>query len=166
MTASPSTRPDYGVDAPAVMRNLLLFGALAFLLIFITPAKLHLGNVVILWHSSLAWMGSFLFGEGLLFLLYVKVGKFRHRDFMLAMHAWQGNERVLDVGCGRGLLLVGAAKHLTTGHATGIDIWSNVDMGGNSAAATEHNIALEDVSARCTCSVWALSRCPLPMRLL
>ena len=83
-----------------------------------------------------AWTGGFLIVEGLLFLLYVKVGKFRHRDFMLGLHSWRGDEQVLDVGCGRGLLLAGAAKRIAalsgSGHATGIDVWLNVDMGGNS----------------------------------
>jgi arsenite methyltransferase len=58
---------------------------------------------------------------------------------------------VLDVGCGRGLLLAGAAKRLDgIGKATGIDIWSNTDMGGNSEAATRHNLELEGISGRCT----------------
>jgi ubiquinone/menaquinone biosynthesis C-methylase UbiE len=69
---------------------------------------------------------------------------------MLSLHPWRGDEQVLDVGCGRGLLLAGAAKRLTTGHATGLDIWSNVDMGGNSEAATLHNLKLEGVASRCT----------------
>ena len=73
---------------------------------------------------------------------------------MLSLHPWRGDENVLDVGCGRGLLLAGAAKRIATlsgtGHATGIDVWSNVDMGGNSAAATQHNLDLEGISDYCT----------------
>ena len=61
---------------------------------------------------------------------------------------------MLDVGCGRGLLLAGAAKRLAAlngvGKVTGIDIWSNQDMGGNSEAATRHNLELEGISDRCT----------------
>jgi cyclopropane fatty-acyl-phospholipid synthase-like methyltransferase len=44
---------------------------------------------------------------------------------------WTGQEEVLDVGCGRGLMLIGAAKRLTTGKATGIDIWQAEDLSGN-----------------------------------
>jgi ubiquinone/menaquinone biosynthesis C-methylase UbiE len=96
--------------------------------------------------------GTFLLIEAALFLLYVKVGKFYHRDRMLSLHAWRGDEQVLDVGCGRGLLLAGAARRLTTAGAaaTGIDIWSTVDMGGNAEAATRRNLELEGVSDRCT----------------
>jgi arsenite methyltransferase len=95
--------------------------------------------------------GALLLIEGLLFLFYVKVGKYHHRDGMLSLHKWRGDEQVLDVGCGRGLLLAGAAKLLSGGgKATGIDIWSNVDMGGNSEAATIHNLKLEGISDRCT----------------
>jgi arsenite methyltransferase len=144
------TRPDYGVDAPAVMRNFFVIGTVLLLAALLTPSLWRVGQVVIELHSTFYWMGGFFLLEGFLFLLYVKVGKFRHRDFMLGMHAWQGDEQVLDVGCGRGLLLAGAAKHLTTGHATGLDVWSNVDMGGNSEGATLRNLELEGITQRCT----------------
>src|SRR5688500_12261921 len=44
-----------------------------------------------------------------------------------------GDEKVLDVGCGSGILLNGAAMRLTTGKATGIDIWAPHSGGGNLA---------------------------------
>ena len=144
------TKPDYGIDAPGVMRNLFLIGTACALLAIFGPASLHFGGVNFKLTPMFGWTGGFLLAEACLFLLYVKVGKFRHRDFILNMHAWRGDEQVLDVGCGRGLLLAGAAKRLSTGHATGIDIWSNVDMGGNSAAATQHNLTLEGITDRCT----------------
>jgi SAM-dependent methyltransferase len=142
-------RADYGVDAPAVLRNLFLFGGLCLLLGWVGPHRLHVGRVVFKLGSTLLWTGGCLVVEGFLYLLYVKKGKLKHRDYMLSMHDWRGDEQVLDVGCGRGLLLVGAAKKLTTGKATGIDLWSNVDMGGNSAEATLRNLRIEGVSERC-----------------
>src|SRR5277367_66006 len=136
------------------MRNLFLFGAASVLFAIFGPASIHIGPVNLKLTPMFGWTGGFLIAEGLLFLLYVKVGKFRHRDFMLGLHTWRGDEQVLDVGCGRGLLLAGAAKRIAalsgTGHATGIDVWSNVDMGGNSAAATQRNLNLEGISDYCT----------------
>jgi len=150
MPTALSTKPDYGVDAPAVMRNLFLIGGLCLLLALFGPRSLTFGKVTILPVSMLSWTAGFLLVEAFLFLLYVKVGKFHHRDKILNLHPWRGDEQVLDVGCGRGLLLAGAAKRIPNGQAIGIDIWSNVDMGGNAIEATRHNLDLESVSSRTT----------------
>lgn len=146
-------RPDYGVDAPGVMLAFFLIGSACLLFAAIAPQTVRVGSVSIDVRSFF-WPAGFFIGEGLLFLLYVKFGKFRHRDFMLGMHVWRGDELVLDVGCGRGLLLAGAAKQIAQlnggGHATGIDIWSNTDMASNSSGATEYNLELEGISRFCT----------------
>jgi ubiquinone/menaquinone biosynthesis C-methylase UbiE len=81
-------------------------------------------------------------------LAYSKLGKFRHRDRMLAKIHWRGDEQVLDVGTGRGVLLIGAAKRLTSGKAVGIDIWSTKDLSGNSIEATLRNAKAEGVRDR------------------
>ncbi len=47
--------------------------------------------------------------------------------------ALRGDEKVLDVGCGSGLLLNEAARQLSTGKAIGIDIWAPHSGGGNYA---------------------------------
>ena len=44
---------------------------------------------------------------------------------------WRGDEAVLDVGCGSGMLLNGAAAKLTTGKAIGIDVWATNSGGGD-----------------------------------
>jgi arsenite methyltransferase len=135
------------------MRMFFFVGVACLLFATLSPPILRVGPVAIEARSFI-WPAGCFIGSGLLFLLYVKVGKFRHRDFMLGMHAWRGDEQVLDVGCGRGLLLAGAAKRIAelhgTGHATGIDIWSNTDMAANSALATQRNLELEGVLQLCT----------------
>jgi len=151
MAVSDRNKPDYGVDAPHVLRNLFLIGVPCLLFGIFGPREIHLGRVTFLPRPMFFWTGTLLVLEGLLFVLYVKVGKYHHRDRMISLHKWRGDEQVLDVGCGRGLLLAGAAKLLSgAGKATGIDIWSNVDMGGNSEAATLHNLQLEGINDRCT----------------
>lgn len=161
-----ATKPNYGIDAPAVLRNLFLFGILCLLAAKFVPSPLHLGSVLLGVRPMFLWTGIFLIAEGFLYLLYVKVGKFHHRDYILNFHNWRGDEQVLDVGCGRGLLLCGAAKRLASfnasGHAIGIDIWSTVDMGGNAIEATQRNIDLESLAARCTLISAGAQQMPFP----
>ena len=141
------TKPDYGIDAPGVIRNLLVIGAALIISGFVFPT-IHLGQVTILWSRSAFWPGASCLATGLLMVLYAKWGKFRHRDMMLNMLRWRGDERVLDVGTGRGLLLIGAARRLTTGTATGIDVWSTKDLSGNSLERTQANVNIEGVQEK------------------
>ena len=66
---------------------------------------------------------------------------------MLNAVAWRGDEHVLDVGCGNGFLIIEAAKRLTTGTATGIDLWKT-EAGEQSAEIASHNAHLEGVADR------------------
>ena len=60
----------------------------------------------------------------------------------------RGDEHVLDVGCGRGAVLMLAARRLPAGQAVGADIWRRRDQSGNSRAAAERNAAAEGVRDR------------------
>jgi len=151
-------KPDYGIDAPGPIRNLLLVSVGGLLLALFTPRLIHIGSGEVNLHSF-GWGTAIGCGaSGLLMLLYAKVGKFGHRDRILKLHDWRGDEQVLDIGTGRGLLLVGAARRLTTGHATGIDIWNKEDLSGNALDRTEQNLAVEGVTEKCSLSAKARRR--------
>jgi arsenite methyltransferase len=137
-------KPDYGIDAPHVIRNLLLCGFGVIVLCLVVPS-FRVGPVQFLLYPGLLWMGASLIAPGVLMMVYSKVGKFRHRDRMLGSVEWSGKEQVLDVGAGRGLLLAEAAKRLTTGRAVGIDIWNQEDLSGNNVENLLRNLELEGV---------------------
>ncbi len=60
----------------------------------------------------------------------------------------RGDEHVLDVGCGRGAVLMLAARRVPAGRAVGVDVWRRRDQNGNSRAAAERNAAAEGVADR------------------
>ncbi|MGC1298372.1 MAG: class I SAM-dependent methyltransferase [Alloacidobacterium sp.] len=136
---------DYGIDAPGVVRNLALCGA-ALLIVRAFTATIRIGPVNII---NFEWPGVALLVTAGLMVLYSKVGKMRHRDRMIRMAALKGDEKVLDVGTGRGLLLIAAAKKLSAGHAVGIDIWKASDLSENLRERTQKNLALEGVADQC-----------------
>jgi ubiquinone/menaquinone biosynthesis C-methylase UbiE len=78
-----------------------------------------------------------------------RVGKFIVWARILGELGLRGDEDLLDLGCGRGAVLLGAAKLLPNGRAVGIDLW-RADQTGNSMAATRRNAELEGVATRVT----------------
>ncbi len=159
--------PDYGVDAPGVIRNLLLVAVIGFFL-WLTAA---LGW----WSGDLAgfgarlplshiapWPAASCFLMALWMLWDSRIGKMRNRETLLDTIRWKGTERVLDVGCGRGLMLVGAAKRLTTGTASGIDLWQAEDLSGNRPEATLDNAEAEGVHERVDVQTADMRKIPFP----
>jgi ubiquinone/menaquinone biosynthesis C-methylase UbiE len=140
-----SSRADYGIDSPAIVAGLFLLSGVGF-------------GAALLWHllgdpplvatiALIAAGGYFLLAAGAM-LWYSKVGKLRIRDQLLDRIPWRGDETLLDIGCGRGLLLTGAARRLTTGKAFGVDRWVSGALTGNRPEAVLHNARLEGVLDR------------------
>lgn len=152
-TPTPTRLPDYGLDAPGAVRNLFIASGVGLLLFLAKLAHLWSGKVTLGTASfnlapmgvSLAVVCGFM---GAWMVLDSKYGKVRERERLLDLLAWTGRERVLDVGCGRGLMLIGAANRLTTGRAAGIDLWQEQDLSGNRPEATMENARLEGVAER------------------
>jgi len=74
-------------------------------------------------------------------------GKFVVWDRVLDELRLRGDETVLDLGCGRGAVLLAAAKRLPRGRAIGVDLW-RADQTDNSQEATLANATLESVADR------------------
>ncbi len=138
---------NYGIDAPVVIRNLLMIGG-ALILISVFLPSIGYSTLSGLIAHMVFWPGLFMVVEGLLMLLYAKWGKFRHRDRMLSLFPWRGDENVLDVGAGLGLLMIGVAKRLTMGKSYGIDIFNSYDLSSNTLRQLKTNIRLEEVEEK------------------
>jgi len=136
-------KPDYGLDSPLIIAGMLIVGGLLLAVGLIRPHLIHL---------PMRWIGVVVFAylvQGALSMVYYsKVGKRRMRESFLNSIGWRGDESVLDIGCGRGLLLVAAAHRLTSGRAVGVDMFLPNAITGNHPNAALENAAIEGVRDR------------------
>lgn len=138
---------NYGFDAPPFIIGFLLGALVSALLAIFLPHELF-GIPTFLLRLLLSLAALVMLVLGSMMLIYGLITKPHIRDFMLDQVQWRGNETVLDIGTGRGLLMIGAAKRLTTGKAIGIDIWSGKDLSGNTQQNALTNIKIEQVETR------------------
>jgi ubiquinone/menaquinone biosynthesis C-methylase UbiE len=82
------------------------------------------------------------------YLYTTRAGKFRVWAKILTDLRLRGDESALDLGCGRGAVLLMVAQLLPQGKAVGVDIWQTSDQSGNTQAATEANARAEGVAGR------------------
>jgi SAM-dependent methyltransferase len=163
MASSVLARPDYGIDAPGIVRNLFLGGLVGLLIWGTAMLGLWSGRPwgIPLMDIAAGCAVSFT-GMGLFMLYSSKVGKLHERERLLDLVPWKGHETVLDVGCGRGLMLLGAARRLTTGKAIGIDLWKATDLTGNRPGATLENARREGVADRVEIRTADMQELPFP----
>jgi arsenite methyltransferase len=144
------SRPDYGTGTP-VLQRVALYGGVAAVVagrMLLDRGVMSSVNWEVLTGSLLIWTGLSFFLIGCMISLGRKAGKLILRERILNSISWRGDEQVLDVGCGQGLLLVGAAKRLQAGHAVGIDIWPQVEHHHNGTEATLEKARIEGVAER------------------
>jgi arsenite methyltransferase len=100
----------------------------------------------------LGFFSPWLFVVAALFL--VQAALYLHTTIRGKLLVWEdlldglnlrGSERALDLGCGRGPVLLALARRLPRGQAVGVDLWRSKDQTGNAADATRANAAAEGV---------------------
>src|SRR6266576_5168951 len=133
---TPRRHGSYGIDAPYAPAYIAVMTAVVLVRAIISghwqtfvPITFMLAVLGFYLHSTLR--GKFLVWAELLDQLNLR-----------------GDERILDMGCGRGAVLLMAAQRLTTGRAVGVDLWRSFDQSGNSADATRRNAIAEGVAER------------------
>lgn len=137
---------DYRLRVPPVLQvgiglGLAIGGAGIFLFASAPAAAPVYGSIMVAVGAISGAVG------GALWLITGQRFREQARRRMLQAVAWRGDERVLDVGCGNGFLLIEIARHLTTGRATGIDLWKS-EAGAQSSEAAWRNADIEGVRDR------------------
>lgn len=154
MPHDASSRPGlfaYGVEAPYV------------------PALMSLAGVLCLiaWAFSLGglWLpivGLIFLGQAASFMYATLVGKLRVWKELLDDLELTGHESVLDLGCGRGAVLIAVAGRLTDGQAVGIDLWRSKDQSGNTPEVAEQNARSAGVLGRVRFDTGDMTSLPYP----
>ncbi len=134
---APLGRPHYGIDAPPIPAVLGAAGAACYL----AAARWRTGRI------ATATIGTVLLAQSGCFLHTTLRGKHRSWEQELDRLGLAGDEQLLDLGCGRGAVLIEAARRLPQGHAVGVDLWTK-DQSGNGADATLANAAAAGVADR------------------
>jgi arsenite methyltransferase len=136
-------RGDYGFDAPFVP---IMLGTIG--LIFTVIGLLALGGTSLIAAIFCLAYGIFMLLSSASYIYTTRVGKFQSWAAILSQLGLHGDERVLDMGCGRGAILLMAANLLPRGKAVGVDLWKSGDQSGNALSVTERNAELEGVADR------------------
>ena len=133
---------DYGYDAPYALVGFTIAAIVA-----------GAGATVVWWHTGRLLTppvvaAIFFCANAASFLYTTRRGKFEEWTRILDGLALRGDERVLDMGCGRGAVLTAVARRLRTGRVIGINLWLTRDQSGNASHVTLRNAALEGVADR------------------
>jgi SAM-dependent methyltransferase len=154
---APVRRGEYGYDAPYAV---MIFGAVAVAAAVAATICWREGEARVAARMSTLFV--FFLASTVSFLYTTRRGKFVEWARILDGLELRGDERVLDMGCGRGAVLTAVARRLTTGRVTGIDLWSTLDQSGNAKDVTERNASLEGVADRVEIETGDMRALPFP----
>ncbi|MFC4111205.1 class I SAM-dependent methyltransferase [Nonomuraea zeae] len=131
----------YGFDAPWALAG-LLFGALVLLALAAASFSLDIIPAGI----AFLFGGLYTLASAASYVYTTRRGKFA--VWAEELDRLSGDEQLLDLGCGRGAVLLLAAERLDTGRATGVDLWRSKDQSGNDEPVARENAEAEGVSDR------------------
>jgi arsenite methyltransferase len=163
--AAAAGTPNYGIDSPARVKEWYARAgwtfAFGFLLWFMNREQYPGPAVSLL--TALAAIAAVMFGAGWFMNWSSRVGKIQARDRILNSLELKGDEKVLDAGCGRGLMAIGIAKKLSrTGKVTAIDLWDANALSGNLGDAARENVKREGVTDRVRVENGDMRKMPYP----
>jgi arsenite methyltransferase len=151
-------RGDYGYDAPYALVAFTAVGIVSLIAALVSFWSWGLARPT----PMLVLYAVFFLGNALSFYYTTRHGKFQVWNEILDGLRLRGDERVLDMGCGRGAVLNAVARRLNTGRVTGIDLWSTHDQSGNARDVTLNNASLEGVQDRIDIDTGDMRALPFP----
>lgn len=141
MTEKMKKNGKYGLDAPIAPITFFAIG-LVLIILSIVGIKQEIESLNWCW-----FWGVFSWICGGIYLHTSFRGKFIIWANILDQLTIQPDSKILDLGCGRGAVLLMEAKRLgNKGKAVGIDLWQTKDQSGNDINVTKQNAKLEGVS--------------------
>jgi arsenite methyltransferase len=156
MNTTSRRDPTFGIDAPTLVIGLAVLGPILFALGLWLAANPGARDLTV----SMQGTGAAMLGSAVLMILSSRFGKRFVACRLIQSLRLQGDEHVLDVGCGRGQLLIEAARHLPRGRSFGIDLWSTRDQSGNARDATLANAAAAGLADRVNVKTGDMRRLP------
>jgi len=149
-SSATSAKAAYGIDQPGAIIQLaaaaVITIATGFGLSFLVPrGDVVLGTLFLLGFPT---VGFLILVVAISLYWSSRLGKPREIDRVLRSIPWGGSEKVVDVGCGRGLMTIAAAKRLADGEAIGVDLWRARDLTGNDPHSVEANAEAEGVAGK------------------
>lgn len=130
-------KPFYGFIALASSLAFII-GFLSSGIIFFVYFSIPIGFILLLlgFYSIFSYVTS---------MYFISPNKSIDQSKILTLN---GDELVLDVGCGLGRATIGVAKLLKEGKIIGVDIWDKLEIPGNSEERAYKNAEIEGVKSK------------------
>jgi arsenite methyltransferase len=148
--SNQSKKADYGQDMPGIIITAFIAGIVLTALAIWQYQRYYTGesNQTLVMVIVLASFAILLFTLAIVGMWSSRFGKLILRDKVLGKLNFKGSESTLDLGCGKGLLLIEAAKRTPDGKATGADLWDKTLEYSYTAQMALNNAKIEGVSER------------------
>jgi arsenite methyltransferase len=143
-------KADYGQDMPGIIvaSSILAVALLALAVWQYTKFSINQIDRNLTVSIILAFIACLFLVIAVVGIWTSRYGKLLLRDKVLRELRFKGTETILDLGCGRGLLLIEAAKKIPEGKAIGADLWLGNLEYRNSPQMVLDNAKIEQVSDR------------------